>query len=354
MRTKYSLLSILAVICLLATASCEKFNVGKEIRFKARTSPEAPLTKTAYSGQTVSNVERIDWVGGDKIILAMKNDDIAAGSHEQMEYELIDIEAQNRNSVASLEPFGADNGLEWGTGDHYFWAGSPSNVTVGDFMLSAEVPASQNAIYVSKKEGLVKYDPEMANCFLVSGLKSTDTGSTAINMDFVPAVTTFDFTVGANSNFTVTQFVMETVTSGLTSNVDLCGTAVATFDPSDMSNPAFSASGTPGKSITVAFKAKEGGSLVERNPAISTTTQMNFKVFALPRSITGLRIIFTLGTGATHALNLKQNGAWITFPACGKINISGLLIPGAEWYINFDGPLEETWVVNPEIEIGVE
>ena len=81
---------------------------------------------------------------------------------------------------------------------------------------------------------------------------------------------------------------------------------------------------------------------------------MNFKVFALPQDLTGIRITFYFAGGTTKSLRLKQNDNWITFPATAKVNITGLLVPGADWYINFDYPREEQWIVHPDIEIGVE
>ena len=352
MRTKYQIISFVAVLCLMASASCQKDFTGKSIKFRASTRPDAPLTKTAYSGKTYTSsgdtYERIDWKDGDQVILAMKNDE---GS-EQMAYELTGITAQERYSKAGLSPSGSINGLVWGTGTHDFWAGYPETVTVGEHTLSSVIPSAQNVFYASKKDGVVTYNPDMTKAFMVAGLQGDPSTDSSINLDFDPAITTFEFTIKANNNFVVTAVELETETSGLTSNVDLCGTALATFNPSSMTSPSFSYDGSSGKHITVAFKDASGSN--ERNPAISTETAVNFKLFALPLNITGLRLKVTLGTGATRSINLKQDGNWITFPARRKINISGLLVPGAEWFINFDGPRQETWVVNPDIEIGVE
>ena len=61
-----------------------------------------------------------------------------------------------------------------------------------------------------------------------------------------------------------------------------------------------------------------------------------------------------MSNGTSKSLRLKQNDAWITFPAATKIQISGLAVPGAVWFINFDYPRKEQWIIHPDIEIGVE
>lgn len=342
MRTDHLLIPFFAALCLMASTSCEKDMSGKAIRFRAKTRPEASATKTSYSGEESASVERIDWVDGDKIILAMTNNEAANTTHV---YDITEISPENHNSNATLVPVG-ENGLEWGTGTHDFWAAYPSTVTVGDHSFTANIPAAQDVKFASKTTSLVKYNPDMTKAFLVASQQATPSDS-GIDLDFEPAVTTFDVTVGANSNFTITQARL------VTESDPLSGDAVVTFDPSGGMSRTFSASGSTVQSITVSFKNADGSA--ERNPAVSTTTEANFKLFALPLNITGASLIFTLGTGAQWRIKLKDSsGNWLTFPAGHKINISGLLVPGAVWYINFEGPREESWVIVPDIEIGVE
>lgn len=359
MKRKTIILFVLAVSCLMGAVSCEKMHLGSQIRFKTRTRPDVTSTKTAYSGSSYTvgstNYERIDWSSGDEIVLAMKNNEVAVDYHY---YTVSDISPEDLFSDAGLSPatgtgtgYGV-NGLDWGEGLHDFWAAYPSSATVGDHTLSFEIPADQTAIYNQKKNNVLLFDPDMDYAFMVASLQSNPT-SNDLNLEFTPAFTAFDFSVSANSDVTVTKFVMdteayETETSTI---VPLSGTAVAEFDPSDNMSYSFSTAGTAGQTVELTFDDGNGSAY---NPIMSTSTSMNFKVFALPQNLPGIRITFYFSDGSTRSLRLKQNDEWITFPARAKVNIVGLLVPGATWYINFDHPRQEQWIVHPDIEIGVE
>ena len=344
-----------AAVCLLGLSSCTKDLTGRTIRFSARTRPAAPVTKTVYSGETYSGpgsttYERIDWIPGDIIVLAMKNNDVAM---ETQEYSVNTIKVSGVNSKTDLEPYGSENGLTWGTGTHDFWSGYPaSNVTVGDHSMSATIPSSQVVTYNRKANDILYFDPDMSDAFMVAGIQAPQDDD-GINLDFYPAFTTFEFTVGANDNTTITSFEMETSTyeTETAAIMPLAGVAKATFDPLSSMSFSYSVTGSSSNSVSVVFHDDKDAPY---NPIISTTTSMNFKVFAVPQDITGVRITFNLSDGTHKSLRLKQNNAWITFPATAKIQITGLLVPGAVWYINFDYPRQEQWISHPDIEIGVE
>ena len=356
MRTSRAIISIAAAaVCLLGFSACSKDLSGITIRFRASTRPEAPATKTAYSGATYDSgsktYERIDWSDGDKIILAMSSSEVAMATQE---YLVQTIKIAGVNSETDLKPYGAENGLTWaGTGTHDFWSGYPSSkVTVGDHTISAQIPSSQVVTYSKKANNILYFDPDMSNAFMVAGLQTAPVEN-GINLDYYPAFTTFDFTVGANDNTTITSFEMETTTyEAETALVEpLAGTVAATFDSGSNMSLAYSTTGATSTTLGVVFHDDKDAPY---NPIISTTTMMNFKVFALPQAITGVRITFHLSDGTSKSLRLKQNGQWITFPAAAKINISGFTVPGSVWYINFDYPRQEQWIVHPDIEIGVE
>ena len=354
MRTSRIITLAAAAVCLLGLSACTKNLSGLQIRFRASTSPKAPSTKTAYSGANFSSggtvYERIDWVDGDHIVLAMKNNDVAMVSQE---YSVNTISVAGVNSKTDLEPYGAENGLTWGEGTHYFWAAYPaSKVTVGNHRMSATIPSSQIVRYSSRSNNVSIFKADMSDAFMVASQQSAPSEG-GINLDFYPAFTTFEFTVGANDNTTITSFEMETSTYETESAiyVPLAGVSTATFDASSNMSFSYSGTGTLSNTIGVVFHDDKDAPY---NPIISTTASLNFKVFALPLDITGLRITFHLSDGTSKSLRLKQNGNWITFPAAAKIQISGLAVPGAVWYINFDYPRKEQWIVHSDIEIGVE
>lgn len=341
-------ISAVALLCLF---SCSKENYsGKSVRISgARSHSGAPLTKTLYSGVTYTEgsdvYERIDWIEGDDIRLAMQNNETVSPVFDAASYSIARIQTPtSKYSVAGLEPISGDgHGLFWGTGAHYFWSGYPASATIGDKTVSGTYPATQNLTYHSTNADVQDYPGDMSIAYMVAGLK-TSAPQEYISLDYYPAMTTFDFTVGANTSMVITGFEMETETSGLSENVALCGTFTATFDGNDDMNWTYSASST-GRSITANFS---------NNITLSTTSKLHFRIFALPLDITGVTIKFIDNQNVTRSLRLKQNDNWITFPACVKANINGLLIPGAVWYINFEGPYVEDWVVNSEVVVGVE
>ena len=305
MRKSSIIISIAAAaVCLLGLSACTKDLSGLAIRFSARTRPEAPATKTAYSGATENSggkvYERIDWVDGDRIVLAMKNGEVGMTSQE---YSVNTITVAGVNSKTDLKPYGSENGLQWGTGTHDFWSGYPaSKVTVGDHTLSATIPSSQVASYSKKSGDTFLFNPDMSDAFMVAGLQSVPNDS-GINLDFYPAFTTFDFTVGANDNTTVTRFEMETGTyEAETAAIEpLAGVARATFDPANNMSFSFSTTGTTSNTVELVFHDDKDAPY---NPIVSTTTSMNFKVFALPRDITGVKITFYLSDGTSKSLRL--------------------------------------------------
>lgn len=354
MRTSRVIISIAAAaISLLGFVGCTKNMTGLEIRFRAKTSA-APVTKTSFSGENYDGggktYERIDWSDGDIIVLAMKNDETAMATQN---YSVNTISTVGVNSRTDLMPSGAENGLTWGEGTHDFWSGYPaSKVTVGDHTLSATIPASQVATYSRKSGNTVLFTPDMSDAFMVASLQSAPANN-GINLDFYPAFTTFDFTVGANDNITITSFEMETSTyeTETSTTMPLAGGVTASFDTASGMACSYAVSGSSSNTVSLAFHDDKNQPY---NPIITPTTSMNFKVFALPQDITGIRITFNLSDGTFRALRLKQSDSWITFPGAAKINISGLLVPGAIWNITFDYPRQEQWIVHNDIEIGVE
>ncbi len=338
----------LVVLCLFGMPSCSKILVGEKIFLTAKSHFFAPTTKTVYSNETYTDggdtYERIDWVDGDRIKLCVKNDDVTGASHV---YAIDTPQPASRFSIAGLTPEGG-NGLQWGNGTHYFWSAYPSTATTGTYTVSGTYPEVQNLTFVGETDGVLMYEPDMDYAYMVAGLK-TDPTDDGISLDFYPAMTTFEFTVRANDNLVITGFEMETNTAqsmGVSSGLDLSGTFVATFDPADNMSYTFSNSGTTGHTLSANFSALA---------AISPTKSMRFKLFALPQDITGVRLVFTLNNGTTRSLKLTTNtDQWITFSACSLVRITGLLVPGAVWNIEMDGPRVQQWIVNSEIEIGVE
>ena len=347
-------------------AGCQKFGVGTAIRFSAETRLDAAGTKAAYSDVVTGGKERIDWKAGDQILLAMKNDE---ENYAQQAYNITGITAEGFKSKAGLEADGGGSGLEWGTGDHYFWAAYPSSATLGTTTITGTIADTQTQRYSTSTSGVSIFDSDQT-LYLTAGklVKEANIGD-PISLDFDPAMTTFDFEVGSNTedDMMIRNFEMTTVYAESEVTDDnlraLSGNFTATYDAFMVrSFSTTQADDTPtddsNRNIKVNF---------DKQPAISQTKKVRFRVMALPQDIKGITIVFettetdsgALGAtiNKTHKLRLKQTTPttdWITFDGCGKANITGLLIPGAEWKITFSGPRIQQWTVYDEVVIGVE
>jgi len=360
------LLSAFLIFAAISSVSCTKDLLNKQVRFGARTRTDVP-TKTEYSYEQYTEsstlYERINWVDGDLVKIGMEN----GGTATYQDYSINEIQSStNRYSVAGLLPYGADNGLQWGSGEHVFWTIYPNGGTLqfsgtDTFTASGTYPATQTQTYSTTNENVLYYEPDMSIAYMLGSLVVSEPQS-SISLDYYPAMTTLDFEVGANTDVTVTGFTMETTTAqaddGLTDNLNLTGTFIATFDKSSLTNNQmayiFSSGTDVGQQISCTFSP---------SAALNTTTKMRFKVFALPLDIQGVRLTFTTSLGdfsirlkysSTYVSDNSLTTDWIKFNACSKAEITGLLVPGAVWYIKFSGPRVEQWIEMSDVEIGVE
>lgn len=362
---------ILAATSLLcAVASCSKDYTGRTIRLRGMTFPGQFWTRTSYSGETTTEngheYERIDWKVDDEVVVNVKHD----GHVEHQVYRIgqVDKPAANQRISTATFVIEEEGGLQWhGSDEHDIWAAYPSTARRGDLTVTSNVPARQAQTYRTKSGNIHYFDPDMSLLLMTAGLRTEPQGE--LELWFYPAVTTFDFTVGAFGNTVITGFEMETSTyvagGGDPQYADLTGDAVVTY-PDNMPSsskdltPRYGAGGTLGQTITTVFEPKVQIGVSDSDT--SPKSQMNFKVFALPKEIKGVRIKFFIDDGSTDGtiryLDLKNSpsvndGAWLSFDPCVKYNIKGLLIPGAEWTITVAGPTKEEWIVHPDIQIGV-
>ena len=356
MKTKF----LWAALALVLLAGCQKDGgVGRTIRFSAVTRTTGDTgTRAAYSGVLdASNYERINWSSGDKIVMAMKHD---TESNAQQVYSITGIRDNGRYSEAGLIPFGQDTGLQWGTGTHDFWAACPSLAAVGDHTLSGTISSSQNQNYSTTNSGVAMYESDQP-LILFAGLQVAGSAvGDAISLEFYPMMTTFDFEVNSTTTQDLIIRSIEMTTEYAEEYVAdanlraLTGVFTTTYDTNDSMSWTVSttAATSSNRSISVGFTPQ---------PAVSQTKKVRFRVMALPQTIQGLSVVFhTTETrngveqNMLHRLNLKQYGEWISFPGRVKANISGILIPGAEWTIRFSGPRVQQWTVYDEVIIGVE
>ena len=330
MRKNNLLLIVTAIIALLAVPSCNKEFAGKEIRFMASTSPFAAQTKTVYSGEVVG-YERIDWVAGDIIRIAS---DVARteGGDDYADYTMGTPEASGVNSTSKATA-NSGAGLEWGTGTHHFWGIYPSHAITVSGSASASglsIPATQNVIddvaHKTVTSTLTTFAPDLSNAWMLADKSGVAEGASDLDLDFYPAFTAFEFTLGSQDAVTlkIKSFTISSTTS------ELAGTfAVTAF--ADGGASTFGNISSASTSISVSF-----GEGVD----VTQTKSLTFTVLALPQVLDNLSITFNIekgGAPSTRTLALKYSsthathpGEFISFAACKKHKITGLALPNGE------------------------
>lgn len=309
--------------------------VGTPIVFTANTSYSNGIpTRTVYSGKdennntvvSTSQWERIDWVTGDLISIycagetAWKNLFRNATGHVA-DYRITshsETADDWRESRATLANAGT-NGLTWEEKAHVFFAlyPSPSTSGVDGSKVSVDgnrfrgiIPASQTK---SLKAGSTTfYLPDMNYAYMWAASESA--AGQDVSLDFKPLMTAFEFTVDSAG-----EDELQVYSFSMTSSQDLYGEFAADVS-GDLSGFTLSSVSNGGKTVSVDFGGTSAPTVIHKGNPIT------FTVFTLPRSVPDLTIAFETDKG-TKTLELKQNDAWVEFPGCKKIRITGLGIP---------------------------
>ncbi len=141
-----------------------------------------------------------------------------------------------------------------------------------------------------------------------------------LDLPFSPEFTAFSFDLKSKDReITVTKFEL------LSEETPIAGPFTVSYN----GGKSYCFSGATDKVVTLAF---------ESGTTISTTQNLKFTVFALPRDLSKLSIRFTIlsddpNETQTHTLKLaKKTGETLTymdFPACGKYNFEGIQMEGS-------------------------
>lgn len=358
MRNKRIIWAAAAVILLAALPGCQKTDYsGREIRFTA-TSHGAPDTKTQYSGKTTGNIERIDWVSGDKV--RIYSDVATAGNDAEYhwaDYAVSNITESGANSNGELTVTSPQGGLTWGTGTHKFYAVYPAptsaEATKGTVKGPAgsgivfSIPASQTGKATTVKSledgttDMTVYYPSTENAYLLA-YASRKEADAAAPLEFGPAYTAFHIRAGrADKDITINLVSLKSSTNAL------AGEVTATNDGTGWSYVTPGYSTGVNDALTFSFDGTA--------PTLTTTNPtVDFVFYALPQDLTQLTLEFNLtidSSPAKRSLKLKTatagtyNGRsygaddWLVFDACKKSYIKGLLIPGSTWTVDNTTPV---------------
>lgn len=368
---KWAALALAATTMMLAGCVKEINNEGAEagtpILFGASTQWEnndLKETRTEYSGRDEDNnlvsfgsqYERIDWVGGKDMIRvvceAASGGTVLGGIGD--DYVLGTPTASGEKSTAEISPKEGD-GLQWGTGDHYFYALYPAPGTESNYSFTdnnpvtnanAQITASSNTATVTGiipavqeailESGTTTYKPNMNYAYMYAANKvnaNSISGSTTLS--FQPLVTTLEFTLKNDAALPMTENL--TRVELRSASTPLTGSFSAAL--SNDADPVITTGGTTGNTITI--------DLPSTGIELSETTPVQFTFLTLPVDQTKMTLVLYFGSdhSVTRSLDLKdaslitsenQEG-WVTVDACKKAYITNMAVPGGNlWVYTFD------------------
>ena len=346
---------LLSAGIVLSLAGCQKGTTpgqmnGKAVQFSAKSATFA--TRTSFSGEgTVTDAtkkadefgrnilkhERIDWVAGDKVLIASDNATLMNDRNTHYAtYTVANVEDKGDISEADLEEMAGPDELFFTGADSYtFWGIYPASVGVGTDLLqnkasftindaqematATEEPIEVTVDEVTKK--LTTLPSDMTQAVMLALAENQTEKS--VEMEFYPAFTAFEFTLNsATSDIILKELIIKRALDSETKDRSLAGTVAATIK----TNGGSTFVNTPSdKALTITFP---------ENTTITTTDYVTFTVFALPEDIEGLNLEFHLGADGSEIqyANLKQtvNGVKknINFEKCKKHCLRGIAVPG--------------------------
>lgn len=337
-------LTALTVIALMGAVSCNKVEElegnGSTIRFGVSTIYEnGPATKTEYSGKdqnnnsisSTSTAERIDWLDTDKIRIQCAQASVEGSSDKYADYAITPGAAgTTRIHTATISPL-SGNGLQWGTGSHDFYALYPSTAqnsasTIALSGTGATVGGTIPAAQTATKSGYI-FKPDMDYAYMYAVKAGVSAGS-SVSLDFKPLVTTLEFTLLTKAGDPITSKLTSVKLSSSQSTSYLTGAFTAKLTTSGLALTKDDITGG-GNEITI--------TLPDDGVQLSTTDAYTVTFLTLPMDQTALTLTLNFADGTKRTLELKNNGSWITVPACRKTYI---------WKV--DAPLTvDTYAIDP-------
>ena len=269
-------------------------------------------TRTVYGEvDNTTHIQAINWVAGDKI--RVYSPDAKRASWDMPEhwadYSVNPISGTlNKGTLSNVSPVG----LAWAdAGNHTFYAVYPSPG-------AREVAEPQGArgIFEFSMPATQLVTDEMEYAFMTAAAaENAGVDGDAVELDFYPAFTAFEFTLKADQKLTLKNFTL----SAADGNPALAGAFKVTYTGT---TPAYTCTGTD-MAVSIASMGNDA--------VIDVDAPFTFKVFCLPQALKGLKIKFTVrGEGwtadETRSLTLnKANGTPVEFAPRKIHKISGTM-----------------------------
>ena len=279
-------------------------------------------TRTIFTNKGSSTVERIDWLNGDSMSIQYRRGSIQNGVYGVTKRAGGETDSSTKDIADVSHVSGTTLYWQGGSGAHKFYARYPEGTLSTDAdgpMITGSIPTAQTVTWRSDQK---KYLPDMNNCYMV-GYKeiSPSDPNYRVSIDFVPAVTMFEFN-------------LKRATSGTTyvRSATLSGTNIAgsfSFQLKGGSNPRSdwvkNVTAGSGGSITVTFS---GG-----DKKMTQSEALNFTILANPISYSSVRLYLEMSTdGSTYfTKHVDLNGGGGGFAACKKHVITNSKVPNDTW-----------------------
>ena len=217
---------------------------GKEITFGANASIEDgnAKTRTIY-GDKGTDFQVINWEPNDHIRIVCAQ----AAQNKEADYKITEITAGSTTTGKDKESKGAtltkvSNGLQWGTGEHTFYAVYPSpghftgtevnqpRTEITNNLVSGVLPTTQTVKELKSNYNGYKYVamPNMDNAYMVArNVYNTETnGGEGVTLHFKPIVTAIEVEIKAGTihlNSTDNELRLTSVSLSSLSKKDICG-----------------------------------------------------------------------------------------------------------------------------------
>lgn len=326
--------SIIAVgLGLLVLASCarvaeeDKASLydGKAIAFSAVAGTDnLPETKVSYSGEDANSKERINWTAGDRISIYCP----LSSAVKSASYSVDNISAENETSkAAAVAAVEAASILKWGLAtDYTFYArypdptwtyGAPAESAFRSQSRESDaftcvIPAEQT---LTRSGTSYTWVPSMKYCYLTG--YGTATKGSPVTLNFTPAVTTFEVSIGNDYISGNDAFTVKTVEI-ISSSKRLSGTYTATIG----STPSFDVPASESEADRKFTFTPNGNTGI----TVPKDKVLKFTFFACPVEIEGtaadhLSVKLTLANGDIRTKELKNGSSWLSYTGGHKYRI---------------------------------
>ena len=316
-KTVITLSAMLLLAALLP--SCGKLGrTGKPVVFSATAHGEAG-TRTQYAGglSDSDNHEAIYWSSGDQILIQSDDASVASatGGVTSVPYGLT---IDSNESLATLNP--GSTTLEWqdesGTTTFYGLYPSPADMPSQNGVYSMSIPSEQTVTCTTTGD-VTTAAPDMRYAFMVAKNTSAGNSESSVPLEFYPAFTAFEINMKSQTGTVALNSI-----AIKSSSQDLAGDYVTDATGSSVTY-APATGGATFKSVSAALDGQ----------SISSTTSLNLTLLALPYELTKLymEVTYTIKDESnndltlTKKLFLKDASGYLTFDACKKHRITGLI-----------------------------